>query len=425
MSEVEEAARDEFIAWAKRTALAVSDEEGDDQLAPLDRIVERAKVVALGESWHSSAQLLSFKNRLVRYLVARHGFDVVAFEGGVPGSPAASAYVAGGKGSAADALRQLGQPMWLNPESAQLVEWVRTQNQTHASSSRIDVIGIDPAYPGAAIGSVLAFIARVDPEYEISGRDLLERVGRALLGVELTSASKSAVWGATAVYESLDAGDRARLQSACDALLSRLDRYRNAYSHIASAAEFEWAHRQTVVLAQALSITSVRTRSLTEANIARDLAFAENVVTYLDNAAPTRKAVVVAHNIHVAREPFYSAPGGAPIPSMGGYLAQWLGERYVAIGSAVGRGADKQRGLAAVTRDQEAKYAAASASNDAALEEVGLPRFVLATSQAPQWAAAPRLMRSHLEPQPHYSLRDSFDAVAYVDCAERCRALDA
>jgi len=42
----------------------------------------------------------------------------------------------------------------------------------------------------------------------------------------------------------------------------------------------------------------------------------------------------------------------------------------------------------------------------------------------PAWAAAPRLMRSHLEPQPHYSLRQSFDAIAYVDCAERCSSLD-
>jgi erythromycin esterase-like protein len=315
--------------------------------------------------------------------------------------------------------------MWLNPESAELIDWVRAQNKTREAPHKIEVIGVDPAYPGAAIGSVLAFVARVDPQYEIPGRDILERVAHALLGVELSSASKSAVWGATGVYEGLDAGDRAKLHEACSALLSQLARHGHAYSHLASPAQFEWAYRQAVVLLQALSITSVRTRSLTEANIARDLAFAENLMGYLDNAAPSRKAIVIAHNIHVAREPFFSAPGGAPVPSMGAYLAQWLGDRYVAIGSAVGRGAGKQRGLAAVPGDQEAKHAAANASNDAALEEVGLSQFLLPTSHAPEWAEAPRLMRSHLEPQPHYSLRKSFDAVAYVDCAERCGTLDA
>jgi erythromycin esterase len=397
---------------------------GDEDLAPISRLVHDAKVIALGESWHSSTQLLLFKNRLVRYLVRNHGFDVVAFEGGVPGSPDASAYVAGGPGSAELALRQFGQPMWLNPESAELVDWLRAQNVSRAAQHKIEVIGIDPAYPGAAIGSMLAFMERVDAQYEIPARDLLERVAHSLLDVELTSTSKSAVWGATAVYESLDLGDRARLLNACDALLSRLARYGRVYSHLASPAQFEWAYRQAVVLLQALSITSVRTRSLTEANIARDLAFAVNLMGYLDNAAPSRKAIVIAHNIHVAREPFFSAPGGAPIASMGAHLAQWLGDRYVAIGSAVGRGAGKQRGLAAVPVDQTAKYAAANASNDAALEEVGVTQFVLPTAHAPEWAATPRLMRSHLEPQPQYGLRKSFDAVAYVDCAERCGALD-
>jgi erythromycin esterase-like protein len=314
--------------------------------------------------------------------------------------------------------------MWLNPESAVLIDWVRAQNAARAGPHKIQVIGVDPAYPGAAVGGVLAFIARVDPRYEIPGRELLERVGRAWLAIELTSASKSAVWGATGVYEGLEAGAQAKLQDACAGLLSRLARYRHAYSHAASSSEFEWAYRQAVVLLQALSITSVRTRSLTDANIARDLAFAENLMSYFD-AEPTRKVVVVAHNIHVAREPFYSVAAGAPVPSMGAYLAQWLGTRYVPIGSAVGRGpAPKQRGLAAVPADQDARLAAANASNDAALEEVGLPQFVLPTSRAPAWATVPRLMRSHLEPQPCYSLTKSFDAVAYVDFAERCGPLE-
>jgi len=427
MNAAMETGRDEFVSWARDAAISLRGPATglrDEDFAGIADLVAHAKVVALGESWHSSAQLLALKARMVQFLVARHGFDVVAFEGGVPGSPAASAYIAGGQGSAARALRQFGQPMWLNPESAALVDWLRAQNEARGASHTIDLIGVDPAYPGAAIGNVLAFLARVDPQYAVPGKELLERVGRAMLGVELTSASKSAVWGATGVYESLDEAARAELYGACNEILSRIARYRHVYSHAASPAEFEWAHRQAVVLLQALSITSVRSRSLTDANIARDLAFAENLMAYLD-AAPTRKAVVIAHNIHVAREPFLSAPGGAPIPSMGTYLAQWLGAGYVPIGSAVGRGpAPRQRGLAAVPTDQEAKFAAANASNDAALEEVGLPQFVLPTAQSPAWAAAPRLMRSHLEPQPHYSLRQSFDAIAYVDCAERCSSLD-
>lgn len=417
-SNATDAARREFVQWAKGAAVAVA---ADDDLAAIAPVVANARVVALGESWHSSSQLLELKNMLVRHLVQRHGFDVVAFEGGVPGTPAANAFMKEGRGTAAQALRAFGQPMWLNRESVELVDWLRSRNATLQASQPVELLGVDPAYPGAAIAQVLAFVSRVDPGFEIRGRDVLERVARALLDVEVTSTSKSAVWGTTAVYESLDDAAKDDLRAACAALASRLLRYRAVYAHASSRAELEWVLRLVTVLEQAISIASVRSRSLTEANVARDLAFAENLMGYLESA-PARRVVVVAHNIHVAREPFFSAPDGPPIPSMGAYLAQWLGKHYVPIGSAVGRGGG-QRGLAAAPASDAAKQVAANASNDAALEEVGIARFVVDTRRAPEWAATPRLMRSHLEPQPHYSLRKSFDAVAYTDLAERSAPL--
>lgn len=418
MSSAIEAERREFVQWAKGSAIPIV---SHDDLAPLAPLVLDARVVALGESWHSSAQLLTLKSMLVRHLVERCGFDVVAFEGGVPGTPAANAFMKQGRGSAMQALMAFGQPMWLNPESVALLEWLRARNTSSRGTQPVELLGIDPAYPGAAVGQVLAFVSRVDPGFEIPGRALLERVARAWLSVEVNSVAKSAVWGMTGVYEKLGTEDQVELHAACVALASRLLRYRSAYGHTGSRAEVEWSLRLVTVLEQALSIASSRTRSLTDANIARDLAFAENLMGYLESE-PTRRVVVVAHNIHVAREAFFSAPGGPPIPSMGSYLAQWIGKHYVPIGSAVGRGGG-QRGLAAVPPSDEVKLAAANASNDAALEEVGAAQFVLDTRKAPEWAATPRLMRSHLEPQPHYSLRKSFDAIAYTDLAERSAPL--
>jgi erythromycin esterase len=418
MSSAMEAARGEFVRWAKGAAIPVA---SDEDLAPLASVVRDARVVALGESWHSSAQLLALKNMLVRHLVQRHGFDVVAFEGGLPGTPVANAFVKDGRGTATQALLAFGQPMWLNAESVALLDWLRARNDSTRASQPVELLGVDPAYPGAAAGQVLAFMSRVDPGFVFTGRALLERVAREWLDVEVTSTTKSAVWGATAVYEKLDAAEQAELRGACAALASRLLRYRSAYAHASSRAELDWALRLVTVLEQAQSIAGIRGRSLTDANIARDLAFAENLMGYLESA-PTRKVVVIAHNIHVAREPFFSAPGGAPIPSMGTYLAQWLGKQYVPIGSAVGRGGGV-RGLAAVPASDPSKHAAANASNDAALEEVAVQQFVLDTRSAPEWAATPRLMRSHLEPQPHYSLRKSFDAIAYTDVAERSASL--
>ncbi|WP_144139532.1 erythromycin esterase family protein [Paraburkholderia sp. BCC1884] len=422
--------RDEFIRWARDAChplLNTGATTGTVDIEPLRVIVGNASIVGLGESWHSSAQLLTMKNELVLALVDHFGFNAIAFEGGVPASNDVDAYLRGDtENTPAAVLRKFGQPMWLNPQTVALMESLRTWNASRGAQDPIRAFGVDPAYPGAAIGSVLSYLGRVEPDYRPPYRDLLLSVEHALLAVPLDSSAKSAVWGSTAVYEALNTTEKEQFRFACTELISQLEQNRSAYSFRTSAAEFEWALRQVIVILQAHGIVSVRSRSLTEANRVRDLAFAENLVWMRDQSDSPLKIIVLAHNIHIAREPFRSAPDGPPIVSMGGYLSDWLGDEYVAIGSTVGRGrhgGDSDAGLAVVPATDAGKLASADASNDAALEEVGVGRFMLPLSGAPAWASTARTTRSHLEPQPEYALARSFDAVAYVDRITRSEPL--
>ncbi|CAN7704063.1 erythromycin esterase family protein [Caballeronia sp. LjRoot31] len=423
--------RNEFIRWARSAChplLSADAKTGTVDLEPLRAIVGNASIVGLGESWHSSGQLLAMKNQLVHALVDHFGFNVIVFEGGVPGSTDVDAYLRGDATSAIAALRKFGQPMWLNPQTVEIMESLRARNTSRAAKDQIRAFGVDPAYPGAAIGSVLSFLDRVEPDYRVPYRDLLLTIEHALLAVPLDSAAKSAVWGSTGVYESLNPTDKEQFRFACTELVAQLEQNRCAYSFRTSAAEFEWALRQVVVLLQAHGIVSIRSQSLTEANRVRDAAFAENLVWMRGQSQGAIKIIVLAHNIHIAREPFRSAPDGPPIRSMGGYLSDWLGNDYVAIGSTVGRGrngAEPDAGLAGVPTTDSDRQASADASNDAALEEVGLGQFMLPLRGAPAWASTGRTTRSHLDPQPEYALSRSFDAIAYVDRITRSDPVNA
>jgi hypothetical protein len=61
-------------------------------------------------------------------------------------------------------------------------------------------------------------------------------------------------------------------------------------------------------------------------------------------------------------------------------------------------------GLVAIAGDDVAKHAASNESNDAALEELASRHSCCRRPTAQRGRPTPPLMRSHLEPQPHYSL---------------------
>lgn len=412
--------RDAFIEWARGARLplaGVDPDLGEEDLTALAPIIGDAHIVGIGESWHSACELLMLKHRLSRFLIERLGFSMLVFEGGMPGSPIIDSFVAGGAGTAVDALKALGQPMWLNGETVQLLEWVRAHNAAQPDARKVRVFGVDPAYPAGALEAVPAYLAKIDPDYAVPHEELLRTVARAMRAVPLSSSAKSAVWGATDAYEALDPESRSRFRSCLSEIAGWLLRHEAQYSARSSNAEFGWALRQVTVALQAYDIISVRTRSLGEANYARDLAFAENIA-WLRGRFPERRMIVFAHNMHVARDPFRSAPGGPDIASMAGHLDAWYGDDYFAIGTAVGR-SRLSNGNAAVTGVPETvddgKRAFIEGTTDVALEQVGEAQFLLRTDADIAWLREPQATRSHLEPQPRYTPATAFDVIAYID----------
>src|SRR5690242_9706188 len=115
--------------WAAEHAIPLRTmEPGGDasDLAPLRAIVGSARVIAIGEPLHGGHEPLSFRNRLIQYLVEQEGFTAVGLESGFSESRSVDRYITGGSGDAASIARDgITWGFGLFRDNIALVEWLR------------------------------------------------------------------------------------------------------------------------------------------------------------------------------------------------------------------------------------------------------------------------------------------------------------
>ena len=93
-----------------------------------DRLIGAQKVVALGENSHGASEIFRMKERLIRYLATRQGFDQVAFEAEMGEGVSLDNYIRCGSGTAMAGLFGLDMWIWDTHEVLSLVEWMRQRN---------------------------------------------------------------------------------------------------------------------------------------------------------------------------------------------------------------------------------------------------------------------------------------------------------
>jgi hypothetical protein len=103
----------------------------------------------------------TMKHRLIRYLVERKGFTVVAFEGGWPHIEIIDEYVKTGKGSARDSVKSLFLGLRTH-EVTNLLHWMRDYNQS--ASPKISFTGFDSQSDEDGIHKVLNYVCQYTPE---------------------------------------------------------------------------------------------------------------------------------------------------------------------------------------------------------------------------------------------------------------------
>lgn len=284
-------------------------ELGTADLEPLRNLIGEARVVALGESYHTSGGLYLMKHRIFRYLVEEMGFRAFAIESYWEGAEVAERYVETCQGDPLTAIREHIN-VWQSTEYGDLVEWMCEWNSSHPDpADKVTLFGFDIQQPW------------------YDGRRLIEFLGR--IGIGGNHAWANGIRQCEAVIDSFPFGEipQARHDAciqALNAVEGHLDQNRAEIVRRTSAQDFEVGRLRTVGLRAWEESVFIIAHDFAAGYSARDVGMAYAFFTMQAMKAPGARTVVWADNSHVARN---TLPTGER--PMGSYLAAALGQDYV------------------------------------------------------------------------------------------------
>ncbi|MES1211067.1 MAG: erythromycin esterase family protein, partial [Acidobacteriota bacterium] len=132
-----------------------------EDLEPLRRIIGKASVVALGESFHTTGGQYVLKHRVFRYLVEQMGFRAFAIESNWTGVDKAARYVQTCEGSPEDSLSG-HWAVFQSVELRNLVQWMCEWNQGHSNpADKLHCFGFDIQQPQDDGPALIGFLQRI------------------------------------------------------------------------------------------------------------------------------------------------------------------------------------------------------------------------------------------------------------------------
>ncbi|MEU4797549.1 erythromycin esterase family protein [Streptomyces sp. NPDC023327] len=340
--------RTPFTDWLHRHAIPLSHLDPAaplDDLEPLRAVLDGVRVVALGEHSHFIDEFAALRGRILRFLVERCGFTVLAFEYGFSEAIPLDAWVQGhGADDALSALLASSVPIGL-PEP---LRFLRRHNRSAATPVRFAGIDI-PAAGGSllpALDPVADYLRRIDPESLPAVQGAIT-IASSFAGDSAAAAAPAWARLTTAEQDTLTAL-LARLHVRFRALrplyLSRGDQhgYDTALRCLEAACHGDYTFRAMAALFAG--------EGLTADTSARDSYMAESLLWHLDRLPRAARVVLVAHNAHIQKTPIVFDGHLTGFP-MGQHLHDALGDSYFALGltSVTGRTAEMRR-------DEEASF---------------------------------------------------------------------
>lgn len=383
---------DDFVAWAQKEMRPIDASGG--AFAALGKEIEAARLIGMGESFHETEPFLSFRVQFFQHLVERHEVTALVFESGLAEAMAVDDYVTG-RTDVVDLRAGLPGGFGHLQGIRRAIEWIREWNLGPGRERPVHVHGSD--VPGRQASLVPALDRLAELTSESPGiRPLLEAVRPLATKI-------AAPWWRRAQenYEALPAEEKAALRSHVARLVDEVHRLTAG-----EADRREWTRRVALVIQQAETMHRLGPFSPTTP---REIAMAENTMWILGRLKAGERAVYWAHNAHVQRA-LVTGPALPPgrFKPTGMHLAEALGTKYLAIGTAYGG------------PSRDAGAAPAAGSVDAAFTRVATVPFLLGLRLplrppgVDAWLSEERPMRfqaGHLM----LPLDTAFDAIAYFD----------
>ncbi|MFC8128259.1 erythromycin esterase family protein [Streptomyces sp. NPDC057302] len=316
-----------------------------DDLEPLREILDGVRVVALGEHSHFIAEFALMRQRILKFLVERCGFTVLAFEYGFSEGFPLDAW-AQGQGADDDLAAHLATAIPVGLQEP--LRLLRRHNATATAPVRFAGVDI-PAAGGSllpALDPLADYLRRIDPE-SLPTVQAARTIAESFAGDSAAVAAPA--WARLASTEqdtlsALLARLLIRFRSLKPLYLSRGDEhsYDVALQRLMGACHADYTFR-----AMAALFTG---EGLTADTSARDLYMAQSLLWHLNQVDPTARVVLLAHNAHIQKTPI-SFDGHLTGLPMGQHLHNALGDAYFALGltSPTGHTAEMHR-------DEKAPY---------------------------------------------------------------------
>ncbi|KPN29870.1 erythromycin esterase [Halolamina pelagica] len=293
--------------------------DGTDPETPIDTaaadslrdLFADASLVGLGETSHGARAQFRLKHRLIRFLVADVGSRAFALEVDPNWARAVDDYVAGGE-TDIEALLQHARISWpwKTGELIDLFDWMRAFNDGRRAEDRLRVYGFDTSTFDRVADALSTFLDSVDADVP-AVRDRLDTLG----GEDEDAALTAAEW-------------------LVDTLPPLFEEHGDEWATRCSDRALAFARRQPTLLAQTVDLT---TADGADQFTIRDEAMAANASWLVDDAG-TERAVLWAHNVHIARDELSGGVLGFSGRTMGDQLAAKWGDDYVPIGIGLGSG---------------------------------------------------------------------------------------
>ncbi|AJT69870.1 hypothetical protein T261_8276 [Streptomyces lydicus] len=331
-----------FAGWLRAHAVPLThlDPEAPlDDLEPLRAVIGDARVVAIGENSHFIDEFALLRERILRFLVERCGFTVLAFEYGYSEGIPLDAW-AQGEGTDDDLSAHLASAIPVGVDAP--LRWIRRHNKT--ASPPVRFAGIDiPAAGGSllpALAPVADYLRQIDPGTLPTVQEAM-RIAESFAGGSGAVAAPAWARLATAEQDTLSAilaRLLIRFRSVEPLYVSRGDqqRYDIALRCLEGACYADYTFRAMADLFAG--------KGLAGDTSSRDVYMAGSVLWHLEHFEPGTRIVLAAHNAHIQKTPisFNGHLTGLP---MGQHLHRALGDDYFALGltSTTGHTADMPR----------------------------------------------------------------------------------
>ncbi|HHW25826.1 MAG TPA: erythromycin esterase family protein [Firmicutes bacterium] len=308
----------EVAAIPLRTVQASS---GFQDLEPLKKVLDRVRVVGLGESTHGTREFFQLKHRLLEFLVKEMGYTVFSIEASYPACcNDINNYVLYGKGDRSTALASQGFWTWDTEEVSSMVDWMREYNRTCDRGREVKFLGYDPQRVERGMEIVEAYLTKTAPQEVHMAKDAFESVNGLFKG---------------RFWEQREESDDFRCQGMdrLYRLIGFIAKNKVPFVRASSREEYEWALQNARVICQYFDCYSERPIRMSS----RDVYMAENIEYIAKYLEPDAKLVVWAHNAHILNGTVKDGP------SMGAHLRRVFGEEYYALGMAFDEGSFQSR----------------------------------------------------------------------------------